>query len=558
MIKATTSYFGVSAHVSLQSPQLQANVSQPNPRTTKGPVSPIKPPARVSSMRNAPDFFTIYQESPTDTTYERTIEPRHSLLAEPLDSCYSLNDARARNNSFSGAPLLPHAVTTPDDTALTLTPRSPWVAGTELPGVPEEDEEGGWKRSAPDGRPSTAGSSLRHAKSFPNAETANNKWACPSIRASVPSISSSSHKRSLDEDEGLTLPMKTISPWRKSRRLSVVGNRISASWAEADCDFDWEGILRQDEELKAYVQAEDASSGQGTEEIPAHATIPEVDEPERPLSQPDLHSHYPTTEMDHANSQMSASPILGLHTATLAAADRLQKTDSLVISPPLMIPGDSTLQSFETESLYQDILDRDQHQEHMFPFPNGPLDISNMSDFSPRSSHSPISKCSSSESFMLSRSGSAARRHRNTMSQSSLPDLVHSKNSIEQFNISAEHLADRIASLNMAEPGAEAQRPQRPVQSLVKQASTEAARQSMLAKTCSEAVTTPESTEPVAPPSPSSSTTPTPSTAEPGPKAMGPPFARRMRAASSASSLSQRTSRASYSLFPPAASRATV
>ncbi|CAG8043931.1 unnamed protein product [Penicillium salamii] len=71
-----------------------------------------------------------------------------------------------------------------------------------------------------------------------------------------------------------------------------------------------------------------------------------------------------------------------------------------------------------TEPPYEEYLTTDGESDRHFTFSGVPI--------SPRSSFSPISKCNSQESLMLSRAASVARKHRSSVSTMSVPELIHS------------------------------------------------------------------------------------------------------------------------------------
>lgn len=85
------------------------------------------------------------------------------------------------------------------------------------------------------------------------------------------------------------------------------------------------------------------------------------------------------------------------------------------------------------ESLYEDYLTADAESDRHFPFPQGVMSQSENNLVSPRSSLSPISKCNSQESLMLSRAASIVRKHRSSVSTTSVPELIHSLSSSREL-----------------------------------------------------------------------------------------------------------------------------
>ncbi|EPS27338.1 hypothetical protein PDE_02281 [Penicillium oxalicum 114-2] len=106
--------------------------------------------------------------------------------------------------------------------------------------------------------------------------------------------------------------------------------------------------------------------------------------------------------------------------------------------------------------MYEDYLsgadaDADASSDRHFPFP-----LAGLHNGSPRSSFSPISKCNSQESLMLSRAASIVRKHRSSVSTASVPELVHSLcNSRELMptdRLGAAEILARPASGNLHRP----------------------------------------------------------------------------------------------------------
>ncbi|OGE49086.1 hypothetical protein PENARI_c023G07866 [Penicillium arizonense] len=100
------------------------------------------------------------------------------------------------------------------------------------------------------------------------------------------------------------------------------------------------------------------------------------------------------------------------------------------------------------EPLYEEYLATDGESDRHYPF-SGMMG----NPISPRSSFSPISKCNSQESLMLSRAASIARKHRSSVSTTSVPELIHSLSSSRELMptdrlTAAEALARPTSSSN--------------------------------------------------------------------------------------------------------------
>jgi hypothetical protein len=82
------------------------------------------------------------------------------------------------------------------------------------------------------------------------------------------------------------------------------------------------------------------------------------------------------------------------------------------------------------EVMYEELLAGTEQNDPRFPFYSHPDEAAQIQSVSPRSSGSPISKCNSQESIILSRTASVVRKHRSSNSTTSLPELIHSIPSI--------------------------------------------------------------------------------------------------------------------------------
>ncbi|KAJ5373633.1 PAK-box/P21-Rho-binding [Penicillium concentricum] len=81
------------------------------------------------------------------------------------------------------------------------------------------------------------------------------------------------------------------------------------------------------------------------------------------------------------------------------------------------------------EPLYEEYMTTDGESDRHFPFSQGM-----MGPISPRNSFSPISKCNSQESLMLSRAASIVRKHRSSVSTTtSVPELIYSLSSSREL-----------------------------------------------------------------------------------------------------------------------------
>lgn len=560
------------------------NFSQPSPRYQTAQTSPTSPPPRSSSRNAAPDFFTFHQESPTHIPSEPEI-PLEGLespdfpIAAWDDGVYDFD--------------LPHAVTTPDDTAHAVRPPHFKMIKTELAGVPEEDEisvsEG--KRSSTNTlipRTPTPTAALRHAKSFPSAQITPprpHRWSgalpqtsevvgesCPSIGLGAFRFGPPSPEEHVED-----VPVQP----RFSRRISM---RREESWeddidycyeheAEADCNFDWDRISTPEEFPEVPGLTVNSPAYSSPEQLiqPASATMPIKLSHSRssstystspPLLLP-LQSFLPELDPPSATSAESSfssipeaiTPI-NAPDSSLSSHTALTKSWAEDTVPEWLTAADNRDSVAVQEELYQQIITGDFiPEQHQFPFSVGRVDGSTISN-SPRSSRSPISKSSSQESFWYAQ---AARRQRNAGSVGSLPELMASKPSRERFDVGVEQLADHFATLAPAESSMDAaSQRRRNSPSLAK----DVALKSILAKAMSTDEHPRDAELPLHPALRDRAGSDAAFRSQNLDMAIIPPppigelnFARRVRSTSSASSLSQRGSRASYSLFPQMVAR---
>ena len=465
------------------------------PTRDRAATSPISPPSHSTSRVTA-DSLTQPNEAPA-TAELATAPPTQDYFAYDFSES---QDPTSHPLSVDGSTIyddyasLPHAVTTPDNSAMTLRPSSSRPTGVELADVPEEDEQGTTSIS----RPSTACSGLRHAKSFPSIRSRSNseRWSRSPRKSRCTATESSPLSEGRLSQSDIILPLVgdeaddvPIRP-RLSTRLSLKYQGFDDCWeddidysyehaAEADCDFDWDRISIRDTEggigelpptdrnfpiPEGYEDVHQAPSA----ETPLPHVLPRI---ETSVAVPSLCS---------ANSAKSSS--LSSLNGPATPSFPLQPLQTYALSPQAIVSKETA--SLQDEA-YENLFFNRAYSSENLPLQSqrfeAPSDISQ--EISPRSSRSQISKCNSQESFLISRS-SSFRYPRSMDSMSSVPDLVHSKSSRDGFNISAEQAADLAATLKASESFLDLQyTPPKPkvCQSLVK----EAARQSMLQKSAS-------------------------------------------------------------------------
>lgn len=570
--------------------------SQPSPRRrspqlSPGHASPTSPPPRTSSRNFAPDFFTIHQESPTNTT----IEPQIAVPElQPLDYPIATSHAGVYDSS------LPHAVTTPDDSAHSLRPLPFSMVRTELTGVPEEDETSDGRRSSITTVARSSTPTLRHAKSFPSSRMSPQRWSgvlpLPTEDRSGSAVRHSTMSSGLAapsvEEHNEEIPIRP----QVTRRVST---RFEDSWedviddyynneAEADCNFEWDYIPlplqgNQDQAPAIAVNnpVNDAKkhhepSSTETEEsfvarnhtlIASHSrSSSNYSQSSQPTLLP-LQTFLPNLEPPSATSAESSfssiqeaitpSQVDGLENPP-NTSNNTKRWHEPANASPLVMPNEYGAPATVQDELYNQIFSGELVQsDHHFPWMFDRVAGSTISN-SPRSSRSQISKSSSQESFRHSAALSAAqqRRQRNT-SVGSLPELVPSRTSRERVDSIVEKLADHVSILDTSDV------PVVPVPSTVA-TGEQRLRNSKLAKEValkliiSRAMTeeeVPEVPLPVHPAFRDTAPIPVDMSVPMPPSVVQSAAMRRMRTMSSTGSLtSPRASRSSYSLFPPSPS----
>ena len=479
--------------------------------------------------------------------------PAEALASDVTDNCLEYSS-------------IPHAVTTPDNSACTLKSPSFHLAGVELPDVPEEDDDEKSTATGPS-HPSTASSGLRHTKSVPSISLSSPRNVKPRDSGSQSSGLETyrSHSEAMLPLVGEPDDDIPIRP-RFSRRISLKAQGFDASWeddidycyehaAEADCDFNWDRVSIKDAEESTNSRVQSILEGDQNQ---YGATSPEETPEDASHFLPRLETSVPSLYSADSAKSSSLSSIGGPatpsfpmpsprpHGLPVKSSYATSANDPLSPSFPDSRHGSCTLQ----EELYENIFSNEHYPEEVLPLQTLRFEPPSSREDSPRSSRSQISKCNSQESFMVSRS-SSFRYLRSTESMGSLPDLVYSKSSRDGLNMTQAQAVELAATLKASESFLDLQQNPAPVlrqktsQSLAK----EVARQSMLQKAASfgsfDEEEEHEAEEVVILPSVTHhERSQSAAVSQP----TGPTYAQRKRSATSASAISK--NRVSYSLFP--------
>ncbi|RAH68215.1 uncharacterized protein BO66DRAFT_130971 [Aspergillus aculeatinus CBS 121060] len=209
---------------------------------------------------------------------------------------------------------------------------------------------------------------------------------------------------------------------RSSVATRTVPGNISDSWdadidycyehaAESNSNFDWTRNSVDEPRADMTVEADTTADGDKTTVSFNRLSATAVSATDRDS----------IPSFSEVSSHMAVTPSTAEYDAGMSVSQR----DSDYFRPVRFGPALS--KSMNPESLYEDYLTADAESDRHFSFyaQQGVIQPIEHS-ISPRSSFSPISKCNSQESLILSRAASIVRKHRSSVSTASVPDLVHS------------------------------------------------------------------------------------------------------------------------------------
>ena len=551
----------------------------------------------------SPDFFTYHHESPTDTAFEasnqfESTEPLDYPIGTWNDGIYDLAS--------------PHAVTTNDHTDWNRqVPFS--MVKTELAPVEEDDETDEKRNSilACSQPPTPANLGAGKAKSFPGTKVSL-RWGSD---ACLPITEDSQGKREhqvLTDRETPGSQSTTLSPVDKgvfgalrrhcgslepfnedrlddvpvrprlSRHISLEFNGMDGFWdmasdaincsyalgAEGDSNFDWHRSSIHEDDMyfptadDVRTDAFDTAPESSNQTVFPASPFPGKDTLKRSFSlySSSSSSLLPVQTFPSKLEPSSAGSTESSFSSIPEAVTPNETTESAMATrfssvkykewyqPAYMDSGYHESQTYQ-DDMYHHMYTSDYPQDASFQLHNvGRVDGSTINN-SPRSSQSPISKSSSQESFWYTQAASNARRPRNVGSISSLPELMSSKNSRERIDPAVDQMTDSLALLNPSDFSPDSQQTSTAQRRRSPNLAKGAAQNIILSK-----VKTAEEPVPPLPTSRDTSSSDVSSLVQDS--SMPPPLqltaGRRMRSGSSASSLNARSSRGSYSVFPPA------
>ncbi|KAL2013489.1 hypothetical protein VTN00DRAFT_1014 [Thermoascus crustaceus] len=413
------------------------NFSRPASRYQTAPGSPsVIPPPRKSSKQAYSDI-----SEPAPPALDELLG-LHTQQTYP-DFVYSTSDDEAEISSLRRLdmvdlfrPDVGHAIAA--DECVRNTRRSSMIP--DLEDVPEEDEATFWHESPEhSSRPSTSHSSHLDPKSAaaaPSTPSAQNSHLSVRVMSArfADSLASPTLPRPVPES-----PIPQAEDLR--RKYPVCGksilNDVSESWdddidycyehaAESNCNFDWDrtSVDERDSTVPG-VSLTKPEDGDGNRALNPLYTSP---------------SGLPTPELEHGSTQslFTAHEVVTPLTSAdevefIAGSKQPVQGDYFKPINAHILSSTSLGKEMTQDTLYEEYLAADGESDRHFSFYSQRGSQSLDHPISPRSSCSPLSKCNSQESMILSRAASIVRKHRSSVSTISVPELVHSASSSREY-----------------------------------------------------------------------------------------------------------------------------
>ena len=463
-----------------------------NSKSFSSPTPPISPPGKVRSklQHDLSHDSRFYQDSPTAPTFASAITNDDSTTSDGADPLMSPTNMLTFGKYLGEADesCVGHAVTTPDDTAYPLKPNAFGSPGVDVADVPDEDEGYSWIRApTPISLHSSPGSAIRHSKSLPNTRSIGKDLTLSFQLTSVDAQPFGHSVYGPCTDSFL----QTSDQWmeeipvvqRMSQRMSVGLKGIDDHWeddidycyehaAEADCDFDWNrrsvdaadlissmGVAKASGNRLRRISIDhprDNDSSNGDTVIGSQVTTERADsfsQSHQGLSRLSIPGLGTSSAESLQSSAVSVSEVNTPSQITMSArrfnlAGRSSKgSDMFPLTPSLLIPHDFENQMLH-EGMYHELIVDGAASKHHYPLYDHRVETRLPRSDSLLSNDSPLSKCTSQDSGVVSRPASIHGHNRNNESFGSLPELLHSNTSREKLDKVAEQLAEHIASLN--------------------------------------------------------------------------------------------------------------
>ncbi|KAI9824750.1 MAG: hypothetical protein M1832_001577 [Thelocarpon impressellum] len=401
---------------------------------------------------------------------------------------------------------IPHAVTTPDDTAWPLKAPVPGSQVAELADVVEEDEDGYSKgTSLPLSELWSTSSALRLTRSVPNLKALRN-GSTASPMANADPMSEERPRSQMSDTLGgpfCQSPVKGAAGVPGSSKILSEGTRVVEScWeddidycyehaAEADFDYRWETYSNGDGQT-TRAQGQDLDSLEMSRQ-PAFASLremrgfdamPRSDSPDIDVAhgaifpsqrnvppavhvpsdldggvvEPSPAASFSTYASEAITPSDSVVPTQSSGIRTGSYDSAFEEQDDMIRHPSLILSRGFDAQNLQ-DCMYEELLANDGKIGTQYALYDGPIAPRASVSESLRSDTS-LSKCNSQSSMVLqgggaaaagTARGTAAQRHLSVNSAGSLPELVHSRTRRDEFDAVAGQLAEQIAALKVVD-----------------------------------------------------------------------------------------------------------
>ncbi|KAL4902433.1 hypothetical protein BDW74DRAFT_186921 [Aspergillus multicolor] len=417
------------------------NFSRPVPRYPRGDAASSPPRASSPRLASSPE---IPEPSPRVIDEILDLDSRqhyaeHAYYAGD-DSTHGVSP-KSRTVEGMMRSTLSHAITTSVDNDSSETRTAPTLASPtfELEDVPEEDEATHWHDSPQSQQseyPASFGSQVspkaivasKAHLSIDVAKELSKKFTEALGSPTLPQYLADRAVMPIDEHRAQS------SLRRQSSVHKTIHETIYESWdddidycyehaAESNSDFDWARTSFEDSNRVAVnVTASNPTTSS------AHHTVSSTNS--RYLGTSDLS----TPDLDPSCLQSPPSSRLATNSSSTAYEGEENGDFFPSVSSSMLSGGLS--KSITPDALYEDYLATDGESDRHFSFYSQSGLQAIDQPVSPRSSFSPISKYNSQESLILSRAASIVRKHRSSVSTTSVPELVHSLASSRDFSSS--------------------------------------------------------------------------------------------------------------------------
>ncbi|KAL4760279.1 uncharacterized protein BDW70DRAFT_168976 [Aspergillus foveolatus] len=430
------------------------NFSRPVVRYPRGDVASSPPRASSPRLASSPE---IPEPSPRviDEILDldsRQQHPEHAFDAE--DDLVRDTSPMSHNVEAMMYPNIGHAITAgPDSDGIEVRTTSAMASPTsELDDVPEEDEATHWHDS-PESQhseyPASLGSQVspkaivgpKSRLSIDVAKELSMKFTEALGSPTLPQYLADRETTSVDDQ-------RTQSTLRRQSSVhKTIHETIYESWdddidycyehaAESNSDFDW---ARSSFELSQRDRVGINITTSNSATLSPHASVSSSNP--RYLGTPFVS----TPDLDPSSSQSVPSSRLAITPSSAGCegeknGDFFEPVSSSVLSGALS-------KHISPDTLYEDFLAADGESDRHFSYYSQSGFQAIDQPVSPRSSFSPISKYNSQESLILSRAASIVRKHRSSVSTTSVPELVHSLASSRDFSSSDPGLSGEQADL---------------------------------------------------------------------------------------------------------------